>query len=75
MKRLALRHGGSQAVRLPKEFRFEGAEVRIAKIGDRPILEPVGSRAVPWPPVDAAGDRDFMPHGRDQPASPPERAE
>lgn len=34
-------HGGSQAVRLPKEFRFEGKEVTIRKDGDRIILEPV----------------------------------
>lgn len=34
-------HGGSQAVRLPKEFRFEGAEVSISKVGDKVILEPV----------------------------------
>jgi antitoxin VapB len=34
-------HGGSQAVRLPKEFRFDGAEVRIRKEGDKVILEPV----------------------------------
>ena len=27
-------HGGSQAVRLPKEFRFEGKEVLIRKQGD-----------------------------------------
>lgn len=33
-------HGGSQAVRLPKEFRFDGVEVRIRKEGDRVILEP-----------------------------------
>lgn len=33
-------HGGSQAVRLPKEFRFDGSEVRIRKEGDRVILEP-----------------------------------
>lgn len=33
-------HGGSQAVRLPKEFRFDGAEVRIRKEGDKVILEP-----------------------------------
>ena len=33
-------HGGSQAVRLPKAFRFEGAEVRIRKEGDQVILEP-----------------------------------
>jgi antitoxin VapB len=33
-------HGGSQAVRLPKEFRFDGKEVTIRKEGDRVILEP-----------------------------------
>ncbi|HXU45088.1 MAG TPA: type II toxin-antitoxin system VapB family antitoxin [Thermoanaerobaculia bacterium] len=34
--------GGSQAVRLPKEFRFEGQEeVRISRQGHRVILEPV----------------------------------
>ena len=33
-------HGGSQAVRLPKEFRFSGGEVRIRRDGDRVILEP-----------------------------------
>lgn len=32
--------GRSQAVRLPKEFRFEGREVRIRREGDRVILEP-----------------------------------
>lgn len=35
------KHGGSQAVRLPKEFRFEVAEVDIRKEGDAIILEPV----------------------------------
>ncbi|HEX3920608.1 MAG TPA: type II toxin-antitoxin system VapB family antitoxin [Caulobacteraceae bacterium] len=34
-------HGGSQAVRLPKEFRFDGKEVSIRKEGDAVILEPV----------------------------------
>lgn len=33
-------HGGSQAVRLPKAFRFEGTEVRIRREGDAVILEP-----------------------------------
>jgi antitoxin VapB len=27
------KHGRSQAVRLPKEFRFEGSEVRVTKVG------------------------------------------
>ena len=34
-------HGRSQAVRLPKEFRFEGKEVRVSKVGDKVILEPL----------------------------------
>jgi antitoxin VapB len=32
-------HGGSQAVRLPKEFRFEGTEVEIEKRGKEVILK------------------------------------
>lgn len=32
------KHGGSQAVRLPKEFRFEVDEVDIRKDGDAVIL-------------------------------------
>jgi len=34
-------HGRSQAVRLPKECRFEGKEVRVSKVGDKVILEPL----------------------------------
>jgi len=33
-------HGGSQAVRLPKAFRFEGTEVVIEKHGDEVVLKP-----------------------------------
>lgn len=33
-------HGGSQAVRLPKAFRFDGAEVMIEKQGDKVVLTP-----------------------------------
>lgn len=35
------RNGRSQAVRLPKEFRFEGNEVRIRRLGESVVLEPV----------------------------------
>ncbi|EXS69400.1 MULTISPECIES: AbrB/MazE/SpoVT family DNA-binding domain-containing protein [Sphingobium] len=35
--------GRSQAVRLPKEFRFEGDQVRIRREGDAVILEPISS--------------------------------
>jgi antitoxin VapB len=41
------RNGRSQAVRLPKEFRFEGEEVAIRREGDSVILEPLRPRA--WP--------------------------
>lgn len=34
-------HGRSQAVRLPKEFRLDGTEVRIRRDGDKVILEPL----------------------------------
>ena len=33
--------GRSQAVRLPKEYRFEGSEVRIRRLGRAVLLEPV----------------------------------
>jgi antitoxin VapB len=67
-------HGRSQAVRLPKEFRFEGKEVQIRKIGDRVILEPIGEIGpMPWDLIDGLGDKPFMPDGRDQPAMPADR--
>ena len=50
-------HGRSQAVRLPKEFRFEGREVRVTKVGDRVILEPMTpAEAMPWSAIDQLGD-------------------
>ena len=33
-------HGGSQAVRLPKEFRFEGKEVHVRRVGEDVVLSP-----------------------------------
>ena len=41
------RNGRSQAVRLPKEYRFEGNEVSIHREGERVVLEPLKRRA--WP--------------------------
>lgn len=40
-------NGRSQAVRLPKEFRFEGDEVLVRREGEAVILEPVPRRD--WP--------------------------
>jgi antitoxin VapB len=42
-------HGGSQAVRLPKEFRFETKEVHIRRVGSEVVLSvlpPAGAQAV-----------------------------
>jgi antitoxin VapB len=33
-------HGGSQAVRLPKDFRFAGTEVHVRRVGDEVVLSP-----------------------------------
>jgi antitoxin VapB len=40
-------NGRSQAVRLPREFRFRGDEVSIRRDGDAVILEPIKRDA--WP--------------------------
>jgi len=34
-------NGRSQAVRLPKAFRFKGREVKIRREGDKVVLEPL----------------------------------
>jgi antitoxin VapB len=34
------KHGGSQAVRLPKEYRFSGTEVEIERRGEEVVLRP-----------------------------------
>ncbi len=68
-------HGRSQAVRLPKECRFEGKEVRITKVGDRVILEPLAPASpMPWALIDGLGDMPFMAEGREQPEMPDDRA-
>jgi len=60
-------HGRSQAVRLPKEFRFEGTEVRVSKIGDKVILEPLKKQPFDvdawFARLDELGGRDFLPDG------------
>lgn len=58
------RNGSSQAVRLPKEFRFEGDEVCIKRVGSAIVLYELNSR---WKLLnEAAGSftDDFMADGR-----------
>ncbi len=62
--------GRSQAVRLPKEFRMQGEEVRIRRHGNGVVLEPVDSG---WEWLDeVAGEfsQDFFAEGRAQPQMP-----
>jgi antitoxin VapB len=71
-------HGGSQAVRLPKDFRFEGTEVEIERRGSEVVL-----RAKPKPRLETLADvarfmRESFPEAqdfpdRDQPLSPQAR--
>jgi antitoxin VapB len=59
--------GRSQAVRLPKEFRFRGKEVRIRPHGTAVILEPL---AEDWSWLDAIADKlddDFVQAVNEQP--------
>jgi antitoxin VapB len=72
------RSGNSQAVRLPKEFRFDVEEVEVTREGDAIILRPSVKEHRAWASLRAALARgvsgDFMEEGRQQPP-PQERPE
>ncbi|MEO7027512.1 MAG: AbrB/MazE/SpoVT family DNA-binding domain-containing protein [Caulobacteraceae bacterium] len=67
-------HGGSQAVRLPKAFRFEGTEVTVRREGEQVILEaaPAAPPGTPaewsrfWAAIDGLVGGEFP--DREQPA-------
>ena len=64
------RNGRSQAVRLPREFRFAGDRVRVRRVGNGVMLEPILSPREWFAELDALG-LDFMDDwSRDQPAMP-----
>lgn len=61
-------NGRSQAVRLPREFRFQGDRVRIRRVGNGVLLEPIYRDAKEWfAAIDRHGDVPFMEDGREQP--------
>lgn len=57
-------HGLSQALRLPKEFRLPGKEVRVSKVVNKVILEPIGGTKFDFETcraeLDALGAKDFL---------------
>ncbi len=66
------RNGDSQAVRLPKAFRFQGTEVFIQRVGDVVVLLP---KAKSWDALVASLGKfsaDFMME-RNQPRAPDRR--
>ena len=70
------KHGRSQAVRLPKEFRMPGTEVRVRRVGRGILLEPIDTPfdVKAWfAKIDAYLDKPFMDDGRHQPAMPPRK--
>jgi antitoxin VapB len=69
------RYGRSQAVRLPKEFRLPGMEVRVRRLGRGVLLEPLerdrATMEAVFAEIDRRGGSDFLPEGRPaQPAMP-----
>jgi antitoxin VapB len=65
------RSGNSQAVRLPKEFRFDVDEVEVSREGEAVIVRPRRHAAERWASLHAAIGRgfsdDFLADGRQQP--------
>lgn len=60
--------GRSQAVRLPKEFRFDGEEVRIRRQGKSIILEPIVEDWDWLETITGPVDQDFMEATAEEPA-------
>jgi antitoxin VapB len=62
------RNGRSQAVRLPKEFRFEGDSVRVRRVPEGVLLEPMIKDPKEWfAAMDRIGGDPLLKGGRKQP--------
>ena len=60
--------GRSQAVRLPKAYRFDATEVRIRRDGDKVVLEPVRGDDDTWVRrISASWDADAAAAALDRP--------
>lgn len=68
------RHGGSQAVRLPKAFRFTGTEVLVERQGDAVLLRPVPARKYPTFTDVARHLAEAFPEAGEFPLPPPRPA-
>lgn len=65
------RHGRSQAVRLPLAFRLPGDRVRVRRVAEGVLLEPLIEDIDAWfTALDRFADVPFMEDGRRQPPMP-----
>jgi antitoxin VapB len=65
------RNGRSQAVRLPREFRFEGDSVRVRRVAEGVLLEPMVTDPKEWfAAMDRRRGEPFLKGGRKQPRAP-----
>ena len=65
------KHGRSQAVRLPLAFRLPGDRVRVRRVGDGILLEPIVTDIDAWfTELDRFVEVPFMEEGRRQPPMP-----
>lgn len=64
-------NGRSQAVRLPREFRFEGDRVRVRRVAKGVLLEPLVQDPKEWfRRLDELNSEPFLHSGRRQPKTP-----
>jgi len=64
-------HGRSQAVRLPQAFRLPGDRVRVRRVKEGVLLEPIMTDVDAWfAEMDRFARVPFMEEGRDQPPMP-----
>jgi antitoxin VapB len=65
------RNGRSQAVRLPKEFRFAGDCVRVRRVPGGVLLQPIVTDPGEWfSAMDKIGGDPLFKAGRKQPKAP-----
>jgi antitoxin VapB len=65
-------HGRSQAVRLPLAFRLPGHSVRVRRVENGILLEPMVTDIDAWfAALDRFTDVPFMEEGRERPPMPP----
>ena len=65
------KNGRSQAVRLPREFRFEGNSVRVRRVPEGVLLQPMIADVKEWfAAMDRIGGEPLFKAGRKQPRAP-----